>query len=110
MKHLLLTLTLLLSGAAAQAQDLFCKLTVNSEVIVDTKVSTVIGKNAAIGSFDNYQVSVRNQGASKFYIEVYEVNVARTYSDAVLRTEEDEMKWTLWSREVLMEASCRLAI
>ncbi|AHZ86764.1 hypothetical protein [Bdellovibrio bacteriovorus] len=110
MKHLLLSLTVLLSGAAAQAQDLFCKISVNNEVMVDTKVSTVVGKNAAIGTYDNYQISVRNQSAGKFYIEVYETNVSRSYADGVLRTEEDEMKWTLWSREILMEASCRLAI
>lgn len=110
MKHLFLSLTVLLAGAAAQAQDLFCRLTVNTEVMVDTKVSTVVGKNVAIGTYGNYQISVRNQGDSKYFIEVYETNVSRTYADGVLRSEADEVKWTLWSREILMEASCRLAI
>ncbi|UXR64787.1 hypothetical protein EZJ49_00765 [Bdellovibrio bacteriovorus] len=110
MKHLLLSLTVLLSGAAAQAQDLFCNLKVNNDVIADTKVTTIEGKNVVFGTYGSYQASVRNLGSSKFYIEIYETNVSRTYADGVLRTEDDEIKWTLWSREILLEASCRLAI
>lgn len=110
MKHLLISLAVLLSGAAAQAQDLFCNLKVNNDVIADTKVTTILGKSVVFGEYGNYKVSVRDLGASKFFIEVYEINVSRTYADGVLRTEDDEIKWTLWSREILMETACRLAI
>lgn len=110
MKNLILSFSIILAGTVAQAQDLFCNLKVNTDVIADTKVTTIPGKNVVFGTHGSYTVSVRNQEASKFYIEVYETNVSRTYADGVLRTEEDEVKWTLWSRDILMEAACRLAI
>lgn len=110
MKTILLLASLISFASIAKAQDLFCQLKVNNDTIVDTKISTVEGKNVVIGNYQNYTISARKLGSQKFYIEVYETNVSRTYADGVLRNEDDEIKWTLWTREILMEVSCKLAI
>ncbi|GIL17839.1 MAG: hypothetical protein BroJett040_15900 [Oligoflexia bacterium] len=108
MRTLLIFIVLFFS-ALAQAENLFCQISVGMEVTSKTEIAVDQGETKSFGNYGEYFFKVKNRGKSQFTIEVFNGSEpSRGYADGVLRQVDDEVKWSLWTREILIEGSCQL--
>lgn len=109
MKYFLLFLGMCLTSTS-MAENLLCRVSVNLEVQSELVIQAPLNENILFAEIQSFRMRIKNLGASKFEIEVYDsVEPARSYAKGTLRTEEDEVRWTLWKRDILLETSCSLA-
>lgn len=91
------------------AADLICEVkeSLTQVSIVDLKVNE--GAKIPYEKISGYTFNITNLGNSKFELDIFDANTtSRSYSTGYLRTNEDSITWTFWSRDTLIEASCKL--
>lgn len=97
-------------ASTAMAENLFCQVSVNMEVQSKLTIEVPLNEKIAYAIAQPFQMKIKNLGASQFELEIYDSEEpARHYAKGTLRTEGDEVKWTLWRRDILLETSCHLA-
>lgn len=102
-------ITLLLTLPNALSADLLCRVKVNHETVSERKVVLDEGTSAFYAETRGFRMRANHRGASKFELEVIDLETpSRGYAEASLRAPEDAIKWTLWTRELLLETSCQL--
>ena len=108
-KVLFLLVGLSVGFPKAYAEDLRCSLAVNGESAVVLEFSVEAGTKKMFIDSNDYRFFLINKGQSKFELEIYDAySATRSYSAGYLRTNQDELSWTFWSREVLLETTCKL--
>lgn len=105
----LIILATLLTSQLSKAEILNCIISVNKKVSFDKLIEIKSGATFQFDDINIYRIRIHNLGNSKFEIESYDSEApSRTYSDAFLRSSQDELNWIIWSREVLLETNCRM--
>lgn len=110
MMKMLATLTfIMLSTSGVFAEDIKCSISVNAEPVVAVEFSVLPGTKEMFVDSTDYRFFLTNKGNSKFELEVFDAYApSRSYSIGYMRTLEDELSWAFWSREVLIETTCKL--
>lgn len=109
MKYILLFMVACLTSTS-MAENLLCQVSINMEVQSKLSLQVPLDENILYAKFQPFQMRIKNLGASKFEIEVYDSEEpSRSYAKGTLRAEDDEVRWTLWRRDILLETSCSLA-
>lgn len=110
MKNFLLGMMFLFSSHVLFAEDVVCTVTANHDVLAQTDFSLNVKEQHQYVSAGTFSFYLSNLGNSKFEIEVYNNDgPTRFYTTGLLRTSNDILTWTLWSRDILLETSCKLA-
>ncbi len=105
----ILILALIFSSHLARAELLLCKVKLRTENYSEKKISTASGESTQFEDVEGYRLKLNNLGGSKFEIEVFDGNAeTRSYARATLKNSANELSWSLWSRENLIESSCKL--
>lgn len=109
MKTRIMSLVLLLISPSTFASELVCKVSVNSQVVSKEVVALAPKESKYFGDLANYRLKVANQEEGKYEIEVFDPSwPSRSYSLGYLKSANDEVRWSFWSREIFLEASCKL--
>lgn len=109
MKTLILLTIILTISNFAMAEDLNCRVKQNTEVIYANNFNLPVNSSASLGDFGSFRIKVNNFGKSMFQIEVFDGDIpSRNYTDGVLRAANDQLRWSVWNREILLEAICTL--
>lgn len=94
----------------AHAETLECEVKVNTELSSRQSLKLTSGEAKAFGKLKDYAFKLNNKGDGRFELEVFDPSApSRSYAEAKLRDAGDEVRWTLWSREILLEAACSKA-
>ncbi len=99
----ILLLLITFSGSLA-AMELDCSVTQNTDLVWNGKVSVENGERTFIVSQQQFKFFVKNLGQSGLELEVYD---RQTPSRQYLQGNGAQLKWTLWSRSILIELNCR---
>ena len=105
-----LALALISTSVFAAEQKLLCKGTHNYELVMENVVSLSSGqKNLEVGTVANFEVLVSSLENQSVELQAFNpIDPSRTYSTAVLRSANDEVKLSVWTREFLVEIECKL--
>lgn len=96
--------------SGAFAEQLLCKVTVNTEVQTKKEITVLPDEKVTFADVDSFRMMVKNLGSAKFEVEVFDGNEpSRGYAKGSLKTSDDEVRWTLWRRDILLETSCQLS-
>ncbi len=110
MSKFLFFLFTITSVSGAFAEQLLCKVIINTEVQGKKEIAVLPDEKVTFADVDSFRMMVKNLGSAKFEVEVYDGNEpSRGYAKGSLKTSDDEVRWTLWRRDILLEASCQLA-
>ena len=110
MTKLIVALSFMLVSGLVCAEDLICNVSVNTEVVAETEFTVVPKTKVTYVLVEDYTFFVANLGESKYELEIYDsAGPTRFYATSYLRTTSDQLAWTLWSRDILLETSCKLA-
>lgn len=110
MTKLTVAIIFLLVSSLVGAEDLFCNVSVNTEVVAATEFAVAPKTKMTYVLVEGYTFSIANLGESKYELEIYDsAGATRSYATAYLRATTDQLGWTLWSRDILLETSCKLA-
>jgi hypothetical protein len=92
------------------AENIYCQVSVNLEIQSKSTIQVSLDENISYAKIQSFQMKIKNLGFFKFEIEVYDSDEpARHYAKGTLRSSDDEIKWTLWRRDIIIETTCRLA-
>ncbi|MBC7428871.1 MAG: hypothetical protein H7336_09690 [Bacteriovorax sp.] len=111
MFKLIIALTLIISSSFALAENIQCNYSMNGKAAIETGVFLVAQntKQVFVEAAD-YRFFISNKANSKFELEIFDAfTPSRSYATGYLRTLEDEISWAFWSRDVLIETTCKLA-
>lgn len=109
MKSIKLFFLLLSLNFVVLADTLFCQIKQNTKVIFSQNFELPAKNSASLGEVENYRIKINNFGGSRFQIEVFDSEgPARIYTDGSLKEKADSLKWSLWSRDILLEVECAL--
>lgn len=109
MKFIKFFLVLSSISVSVFADNITCQIKKNTNVIYSQSFDLPAKSSATLTDVENYRVKVNNYGASHFQIEVFDSEApARIYTDGLLKEKADAIKWSLWSREILLEVECAL--
>lgn len=109
MKKLMLISSLLLSSGVLQANELHCSVSQGLIEVSIAEVTVAPGEKSSYETIEGYMFSVKNLGDSKFELDIFDSGTpSRSYSSGSLKSATDSLSWTYWSRETLIETTCRL--
>ncbi|OUR97277.1 hypothetical protein A9Q84_13200 [Halobacteriovorax marinus] len=95
--------------SSTMATDLICKINLNTTNVFTTKVSVEAGEKVTIAAGEQYSFFLKNLVGDDYELEVLNVQApSRSYALASLSTSSDKLQYSLWSRDILLEASCRI--
>jgi hypothetical protein len=101
-------LLLLLSFSAAQSETLYCNVKLNSALVTETKVDVAESNEVEYARLENFRFKIKSLSAQKFEITVFDgIAPSRSFADGVLKTAPDELSWAVWTRDMLLETTCR---
>ena len=107
MKNTIFVTFLLLITTSVNAFELFCMVKLNLDKVISTRVEVPVNSSVPYGKIPGFSFKVKNLGYDKFEIDVFNGRAdSRSYAEGLLRGADDELRWTLWSRSVLLETSC----
>lgn len=110
MKKLIVAMMLSLCSTAVFAEELFCTLSVNMETVGEVQFKAEPQAKTPYLIADGFSFYVSNKGNSKFELEIFNLEgPSRSYAEGFLRSKEDTLAWTLWTRDMLLETKCKLA-
>lgn len=96
-------------AASAQNNEVSCVVKVNGEIRYDFILASPEGQKIEVGEFEGYKVLLNHTANSRYSMEIYDIDATtRSYADATLRNLEDDVTNTIWKREILVEAQCKL--
>lgn len=109
MKNLLIVMFLAMSFNTF-AEDLICSVNLNTEPVAETPVTVDVNAKVVYAEMDGFRFFVTNKGNSKFEIEVFNAaEPSRSYASGKLLDATDELSWSVWSRDYLIDSTCKLA-
>lgn len=110
MKISLLLLAILPFSAWGKDLALDCELKHNQTLIFTRSLTLKTGqKNVSVGSYDLFEVLVSSKSAQEIELQIYNAaEPSRSYATGVLKDKLSQVELSLWTREFLMEAHCRL--
>lgn len=111
MKFTAMISALMMTGLSAHAQDneAACVVKINGEIRYDFIIPSVEGSNMLVGEFNGFRVYFHHNADQKFSLELCDLdNEVRTYSDVTLRNVGEDVTSTVWKRDILVEATCKL--
>jgi len=89
--------------------EILCRVMVNTETVARDRVLVPEGSRAVFAETNGYSFRVGRKASRIFEIEFYDPSAPmRGYASGTLKTADDEVQWALWTRDILLEASCRL--
>ena len=110
MKKIYLLMVLVFSSQVLFAEELVCSITANGDLLAETQFSLEAKAETQYATGGSYSFYLHNLGSSKFEMEIYNNDgPSRSYSTGFLRNSADTLTWTLWTRDILLETSCKLA-
>ncbi|MBC7714558.1 MAG: hypothetical protein H7177_14525 [Rhizobacter sp.] len=111
MPKMFIALTFLISSSFAFAENVQCNYSVNGGEAVETGVFNVAANSKEIYvDAEDYRFFISNKGNAKFELEIFDAYApSRSYATGYLRTAADDISWAFWSRDVLIETTCKLA-
>ncbi len=110
MNKMLIVLTFMIATTNAFAENIKCSLSVSTEPVVEVEFNVEPNTKELFVDSTDYRFYMTNKGNSKFELEVFDAYApSRSYSTGYLRTTADELSWAFWSRDVLLETTCKLA-
>lgn len=107
---LFLILALVSTASFAAEKQLSCTATHNYQTALDTEVSISLGqKNLSLGVVDRFEILISSLDKDVIELQAYDaMEPSRTYSTAALRSVEDEVKLSIWTREFIVDVLCKL--
>lgn len=109
-KMLILSAFLMATSSNAFAENIKCFLSVNSEPVAEVEFNLEANTKELFIDSTDYRFYLANKGNSKFELEVYDAYApSRSYAIGYLRIAKDELSWAFWSRDILLETTCKLA-
>lgn len=112
MKNLFVTLSLIVATFTAStsfAKILICSLKLNNNLVVQNDIHTLLKEKVAFAKTDSIRAYVTENDNDLFSVEAfvgdYEI---RIYADGVLKTSTDRLNLTLWGRDSMIDAECKL--
>ena len=110
MTKLIISFVLLLATTSAFAENLICTVSVNLQVVAEAEVTAEVKNKEIYVQAEDFTFYVTILGNSKFEMEIFDMTTpSRSYAQGYLRSAADELTWTLWSRDILLDTSCKLA-
>lgn len=108
MKALLVLWTTLLLSVSGFAATLECKNFINLDEVTHSNVITSLKKKILIDKVDEITTYVTETKINVFSLEAYIPFLEqRIYSEAALNNLNDEIKSTVWSRDILVDVVCK---
>jgi hypothetical protein len=90
------------------AAQVSCQASKNLDVQWSHAVTTQVGQRVEIGSVEDYDFLLKEVETGRFEIEVFDpYTPARQYANGVI-DKANGLKWSLWTREILLEIDCRI--
>jgi hypothetical protein len=109
MKKITLALISFALSVPAFAEPLVCTVRTSTQLVSEDLLDVASGQAGKFGYLEGYTFTVTNLGSAKFEVQVFDASApARGYAEGSLKSADDQVKWTYWSRDVLLEAACRL--
>ncbi len=109
MKAFVIAAALFAGSQNVHSEEVFCTVKVNLETVAETQFNIGATERLMYVQAEDFAFYLANKGQSKFELEVFDGSVpSRSYAQGVLRALTDELTWTLWSRDILLETSCKL--
>jgi hypothetical protein len=106
----LLIFTAFTINSMTMGADLICKVKVNSEEALETKVIIDEGQKIKYASAENFTFFVKQINSTDYEIELLDMSVpSRSYAKASLNSGADKLQYSLWSRDMILESNCRIA-
>lgn len=110
MKKMIASVLFLIMTSSSYAQDISCQILVNTEIVNESTISVEANSKMVYGDVEGYRFMINNLGASKYEIEIFDPSgPSRSYASGTLKTEDDKISWTFWSRDIMLESNCRLS-
>ena len=101
-------LSLLLFSTQLWAATLNCEFSVNSQRVHTSQVDTVLSQKVPVGRTQQVVAYITEKQNSIFMLEAYlENQEARIYSQGYLNRTGEALLLAFWSREELLEVSCK---
>lgn len=108
-KVIFFTLLLKIIPSISFAEELICQVKVNTQTVSEQKLTVPANASIPYAEVEGFRMKINNHGASKFELEIFDPSVpSRGYAEGSLKDAKDELKWTLWTRDILLETACRL--
>ncbi len=109
MKKMIFALILISTASLVSAEEVTCRISLNTEIQSETSFEIEANSKVLVGEIDGFRISLNNHGSSKYELEIFDPSgPSRSYAAGILKNPQDEITWTLWSREVLLDSSCHL--
>jgi hypothetical protein len=106
----LISLVAAVNASTAFAEVVLCKVKVNTAEVSLKKVDVKVGDSEVFAENSGFRFRVKNYGMGKFELDVFDpATPSRNYAEGLLKSATDEVGWALWTRDILLEASCKLA-
>jgi hypothetical protein len=89
-------------------EELSCQMQVNGSVVATSNVKVAPRSTVKVVEIEGFLAKVTSRGESRFELEIYDpATPSRSYAEGVLRASSDQLKWSLWRRDILLEFACR---
>lgn len=93
----------------AMATEISCDLFVNGALEKSFVADLKLELKTKVASSSGLTFYLTEKESPRYLIEVFDPNVpARSYAEGVLITPKDQLKWSMWSREIWVELVCSL--
>jgi len=104
-----LSLLILFLSAPLHAERLYCSVSENFESVSGVDIQVEGDQKALIARTDSFVTYVSKKKGSNFEVEMFlpELEI-RTYGLGALKTSEDRVGTSIWSRERLLDVVCYL--
>lgn len=92
------------------AEDLACSVNLNTVNVTDVEVTVGAQEKVLFADLENgFRFYINNKGNSKFEIEVVNNDEqTRSYADGKLQNLDEEVSWSIWSRDYMIDSTCKL--
>ncbi|GEM_PF-6758724 len=105
-----MTLALALTfSTSIVASELTCNIKINSEDVHNTSFEVSEGQRIKFADSPDLKFSLKAMTKDKFELEAFDLAVpSRTYAIGRLKDRGDDLNYTLWTRDLLIEVNCEL--
>ena len=101
--------SLLLLSVNSFASNLLCSLKVNLETIDEREIEVSAKEKVNFTDYENYRFFITNNSNDQYTIEVFDGDTpSRSYATGILKNQNDSVKWSLWTRDIILDADCSL--
>ncbi|MBY0412537.1 MAG: hypothetical protein K2Q18_00155 [Bdellovibrionales bacterium] len=110
MKKILSVLLLVLVSTSAFAETITCNVQVSLEEVARVEFDLAPNTQTKYVASEGFSFYLNNKGDSKFELEIFNIDgPSRSYAEGYLRSPNDTLTWTLWTRDILLATECKLA-